>query len=239
VVVRTDAEQVADGTLPDALPLWPEGENPLEKKWSEIKAQVAKGPDAADWQFWLDWYDAQLAGRTMLPDAARTWEMLEQIALIDPDTWDAGPEVINPKIREIWELHRLRAEAAALLAEKEALLAGYATAAQRSHNAPPGLVEDHPALAGQVTIIWAALDEASEELDAETPDKGRLRDIAQRMLAALTEVAAYCGRVADTAVMSAAKVGGGAAGAAILDHVANGGRLMQFAKDALAYAVGG
>ncbi|MFN3164762.1 MAG: hypothetical protein ACE37N_15115 [Pseudohongiellaceae bacterium] len=39
----------------------------------------------------------------MLGDAARTWEMLEEIALIDAATWDAGPEVVNPVIRDIWE----------------------------------------------------------------------------------------------------------------------------------------
>ncbi|MEI4231313.1 hypothetical protein [Roseovarius sp. D22-M7] len=103
---RTDAEQVSEGRLRDALPLWPGGQNPFQKKWSQIKAQVAASPDAGDWQFWIDWYDAQLAGRTMLPDPARTWDMLEQIALIKPATWDAGPEVVNPRIREIWESYR-------------------------------------------------------------------------------------------------------------------------------------
>lgn len=39
----------------------------------------------------------------MLGDAARTWEMLEEIARIDAATWDAGPEVVNPVIRKIWE----------------------------------------------------------------------------------------------------------------------------------------
>jgi hypothetical protein len=101
IAARTDAEQA--GQLLDALPLWPEAQNPFEKDWSDIKAQFAESPDAADWQFWLDWYDAQLAGRTLLPDPALTWDMLEQIALIDAETWDAGPEVVNPKIREIWE----------------------------------------------------------------------------------------------------------------------------------------
>jgi len=64
---------------------------------------VQRRSDADDWQFWIDWYDALLAGRPMLGDAGRTGEMLEQIALIDPATWDAGPEVVNPVIRGIYE----------------------------------------------------------------------------------------------------------------------------------------
>jgi len=51
---------------------------------------------------------------TRFSTVARCWGMLEQIALIDPETWGYGPEVVNPVIREIWELHRLRAEVAAL-----------------------------------------------------------------------------------------------------------------------------
>ncbi|WP_372923151.1 hypothetical protein [Roseovarius sp.] len=106
VAIRTDAEQASEGRVPDALPLWPEGQNPLEKEWSDIKARVAASANAADWRFWLDWYDALLAGRTMLPDPERTWDMLEEIALIDPATWNAGPETLNPLIREIWEDNR-------------------------------------------------------------------------------------------------------------------------------------
>ena len=98
-----DVAKAAGGKLPDALPLWPGGAGPLAAQWAEIKAQVAGAPDAAGWQFWLDWYDALLKGRPMLGDAARTWEMLEKIALIDPETWDKGPEAVNPVIREIWE----------------------------------------------------------------------------------------------------------------------------------------
>ncbi|MFB9150003.1 hypothetical protein [Roseovarius ramblicola] len=93
--------------------------------------------------------------------------------------------------------------------------------------------------AWQITIIWDGLDEAREELERDAPDKGVLRGIAERMLAALNAVVAYCGKVGDAVVMSAAKVGGGAVGTAVLDHVANNGRLMQFAKDLLAYGLGG
>lgn len=237
--LRRDAEKVAISSMPDALPLWHYGNGPLAEKWRAIRWQVSNSEGAEDWQFWIDWYDAQLSGRTMLSDPKRTLDMLEQIALIDPETWDAGPETVNPIIREIRELHRLRFEVAALQAAKDAFLATRASQAQRSHNQPPdGLLDDQPELARQITIVWDSLDEARDELEQDAPDKGLLRAIAERLLSALTAIARYCGKVADTAVISAAKVGGGTVGTAILDHLANNGRLMQFAKDLLAYGAG-
>ena len=101
--VRTDAEQAAGGDIPDVLALWTDGRGPLEEKWRAIVWQMTNSEGADGWQFWIEWYDALLDGRPMLGDAALSWEMLEEIALIDTATWDAGPEVVNPVIREIWE----------------------------------------------------------------------------------------------------------------------------------------
>ncbi|MEQ9240970.1 hypothetical protein [Roseovarius indicus] len=237
--IKTDAEQTSGGGIPYDMPLWPDGKGPLAKEWGLIKSQLSKSSDIAAWEFWIEWYDALLDGRPMLGDAGRTWEMLEKIVLIDPKTWDAGPEVVNPVIREIWDLYRLRDEVAALRAEKERLLAGRASAEARSHNQPPELVDTEPEMARQVEVIWAGLDAAQDELEQEVPDKHVLQRIAEEMLAALKAVAGYCAKVGDTVVMSAAKVGGGAVGTAILDHVANNGRLLQFAKDLLQHAISG
>ncbi|MGX0901693.1 hypothetical protein ACSSV8_000247 [Roseovarius sp. MBR-79] len=242
--VREDAEFVASGDAPDLRPLWPDGPGPLAQMWDDVKSRVAKAPDAQDWQFWIDWYDALLDGRPMLGDPARTWEMLEKIALIDPATWDKGPGVVNPVIREIWELHRLRAEVAALQAEKEAFLAARASEAHRGHNQPPeGLVDDAPDVAQSITIIWAGLDDARDELEQEEPDKGRLRAIADRMMAALRAVVAYCGKVANVGAMSAADETGKLVArttyVATLDHFANNGRLLRFIKDLMGYGTGG
>ncbi len=242
----TDYDSLSLQELKLNLRLW-FAHNPLNGLWDIIRQETRhaspnddlSSSSMSDWQFWIDWYDALLDGRPMLGDAGRTWEMLEQIALIDPETWDKGPEVVNPVIRGIWELHRLRAEVAALQAEKAAFLAARASEAQRGHNQPPeGLVDDAPEVARQITIIWDGLDEARDELERNALDKGVLRAIAERMLAALNAVVAYCGKVGDAAVMSAAKIGGGAVGTAVLDHVANNGRLMQFAKDLLAFGGG-
>ncbi|VVT19829.1 conserved hypothetical protein [Roseovarius sp. EC-HK134] len=238
--LRTDAEFVTRGEYLEALPLWPEGQGPLAERWRAIKWEVDNSEGAEDWRFWIEWYDTLLAGRPMLGDTARTWEMLELIALIDPETWDKGPEEVNPVIRGIWELHRLRAEVAALQAEKEAFLAVQASAAHRGHNQPPeGLVDDASAVAQQITIIWVGLDEAGEELDQVAPDKGVLRAIAERMFSALNEVVAYCGKVGDKVIMAGAATIGTTGGAVLIDHFAINGRLYQFVKNLLSFGIGG
>jgi len=100
--VRIDAEQGSGGEILRFLPLWADATNPLAKMWQEVQAKVQVSEAADHWQFWIDWYQAQLDGRPMLGDEARTWEMLEKIALIDPKDWDQGPEVVNPLIARIW-----------------------------------------------------------------------------------------------------------------------------------------
>jgi len=114
--VRSDAKRVAGGGIPDAVPLWPEGRGPLAETWAAIKRQAANSEGAGDWRFWVAWYDALLDGLPMLGDAERTREMLEKIALIDPRTWDKGPEAVNPVIREILEGYREDASGAATAA---------------------------------------------------------------------------------------------------------------------------
>ena len=101
--VRVDAKQAGGGNIPNVRSLWPEGRGPLLEQWEKTVWRVTTSEGAEDWRFWTYWYDALLDGRPMLGDAARTWEMLEEIALIDTATWDAGPEVVNPVIRKIWE----------------------------------------------------------------------------------------------------------------------------------------
>jgi hypothetical protein len=59
---------------------------------------------------------------------------------------------------------------------------------------------------------------------------------------ALNAVVAYCGKVGDAVVMSAAtetgKLVARTAYVATLDHIANNGRLVRFVKDLLAFGGG-
>ena len=100
--VREDAAEVSDGEVPWVLPLWGDATNPFAGVWQEVQAKVHASETAGNWQFWIDWYQALLDGRPMLGDAARTWQMLEKVALIAPEDWAQKPEVVNPMIAGIW-----------------------------------------------------------------------------------------------------------------------------------------
>ncbi len=229
VSLQSDCDTIAHVEDALAMPLWLIGENPLEDSWHEV-VNKEKGPE---WAFWIKWYEDALAGHP------QNWKMLEKIALIDPEIWEAGPYAVSERIAEILELHRLRAEVATLQAERDEFHSRVATAAHRSHNQPPDLVDSDFDLARETTIIWVGLDDASQELEKDEPDKGVLGKIAKQILSAIASVTRYCGKIADTAIMAAAKVGGGAVVTWVVDYIVNNGRLLQFAKDLLNFSGGG
>jgi hypothetical protein len=90
--IRTDCAMLADGRDLDQQRLW-QGDNPLHSEWQEIQDSLPQG-----WEFWRNWYQGALDG------TPPNWPLLEQIALIEPKIWDAGPEQLNA------EIERLRVE---------------------------------------------------------------------------------------------------------------------------------
>lgn len=102
--LRADCERLKSGSAPEHWPLWPGFENPLADLWTDLKTTLsAPGREGPNWSFWIRWYDAALSGRS------QNWEMLEEIALIDPKDWDQGPVRVNALIREIEQTYALRA----------------------------------------------------------------------------------------------------------------------------------
>lgn len=93
--VQQDCHDLVANNPPAVWPLWQEGDHPDADLWAGLKGSLGE-----DWAFWRDWYQDALDG--VAPD----WEMLEEIALIDPDIWEQGPEVVNALIAEIVEKHK-------------------------------------------------------------------------------------------------------------------------------------
>lgn len=213
-------------------PLWSLEPNPFDTRWHKIRnhdLQIDRGDNVNS--FWVNWYQSVLDGKPMLDNAERTDEMLEKIALIAPEVWDQGEDVINPLIDEIWELYRLRVEVAALRAERHGFLAHGASAEHRSHNHPPELIDATKEIAQRTEIIWTVLDEAQAELEADAPDKARLSRIARSLLTTLEPVASYLAKVGDEFVMSAAKAAGTLAGKVMISV-----GIWQFAHHLLKFA---
>ncbi|SLN39862.1 hypothetical protein [Roseisalinus antarcticus] len=205
---RRDMGILQDGDfLGKGLRLWPAGGNPLEDAWREVKRGLAQGDPASargvgtglDWSFWLDWYQDALDGKT--PD----WDVLEEIALSglarDGDYqredfnpfWEGTDAEVLARINEIVERHALLAEIRKLKAERDSLrAAASASAAHRSHNNPPELVEEQAQQ--EVTIVWAYLDDIEVELKKPDIDHGRLRRLGQRLVSQAREVLSLAGK---------------------------------------------
>jgi hypothetical protein len=235
--VRSDLRRGTEHPPCDLPALWQERQEPEEIRlaWENAKRQMRA--DTVDWSFWILWYERVRAGRDVHAD-----KLAEILNPLREDDWKKGPAHVNPLFDDLLALYReedeldaLRAEADQLLAERPTT-ATVASAAHRSHNMPPELVEMETRVLRDTEIIWKDLAVAKRELDENNPAKSRLRTIAIRIRDLLQSTIAYCGKVADASIMAAAKVGGGAAGTFILDHYINSGRVMSFVERLLGFA---
>ena len=187
-----------DGTLAiNIAPLW-SNENPLEQDWHALREKLlaADKPDprGADWSFWVKWYDDILAGNP------QNWDMLYEIATADAIDWDASAREVNDRINQIVERYRLRDEVGALRRELEEARVALANRAQRSHNMPPELVDEIPEIEERLTIVWAAAQEAENELEKTKPDPTILSKFAKIILDFGIWFTKYCGHISNFAL---------------------------------------
>jgi len=210
--VAADCSKAAAGVSILRAPLWEDSDNPPIEVWRSV-AEIWRR-DGANWRLWIDWYDAALEGRPLLGDWDRHWALLNEIALIDPEDWDAGPESVNPLIEEKFEKQRLRAEVADLkakLAEQENTVA---SVAHRSHNHPPEMVE--ASLDSLYLVTLDALADAEDELSkaSPSPSPSRLNACAAALLDWAGIVVSYSGELGDLIVKGAARKAGASIGLA-------------------------
>ncbi|MGR3343624.1 MAG: hypothetical protein ACU0DI_10445 [Paracoccaceae bacterium] len=149
-----------------------------------------------EWSFWREWYQGFLVGKPL------DWELQKEVVLIENSDWEKGPEHIAGLIEIIRKRRELEAAIAAL---KEQLTVQRATIEQRSHNKPPGLVDEHTAVVQQFTIIWDHLEEIENEIAAGEPSVGRLHELLTRTLAYAKAFAIYCASLGDAALKKAAE----------------------------------
>ena len=193
-----DHADQGDGRLAITIaPLW-SNENPLERDWHNLREKLlaADTPDprGADWSFWVKWYDDILAGNP------QNWDMLYEIATTDAIDWDASAREVNDRINQIVERYRLRDEVGALRRELEEARAAQANRAQRSHNMPPELVDEIPEIEERLTIVWAAAQEAENELEKTKPDPTILSKFAKIILDFGIWFTKYCGHISNFAL---------------------------------------
>jgi len=108
--LRTDCQALlqgdSGGDLLNEAVLWAGDDNPWHDRWQQVK-QTAVGPE---WQFWIDWYQDELAGkppknRKMLHEIAALSQGDEIYPISDAD-WQQGPKHIAAMIADIEKKHR-------------------------------------------------------------------------------------------------------------------------------------
>jgi len=86
-------------------PLWGHGEllHDSTLQWEHLKEALLEATSEYDtgWQFWIDWYEAQLSG------ADQNWEMLKEIVLIPDEDWKQGATHVNAMIAGIVASYRV------------------------------------------------------------------------------------------------------------------------------------
>ncbi len=188
-----------DTTIPtDELfrsPIWHSVEIPhaLRSALSTGENLLKTGPE---WAFWRDWYQGFLDGKPL------DWELQRRVALIPDDDWEKGLAHIAGKIEEIrarFELEQRINELEREVVLEKRLRHGV------GGNFPPEPIEEAQKKSSELTIVWAPLRDIKEEVEADEPDKTKIRVAIEALSKALARGLAWSGSKADLAVDTAIK----------------------------------
>ncbi|WP_425072228.1 hypothetical protein [Sagittula sp. S175] len=184
-----------------AAPLWHEAGPP------EGLRPEALGPSRLDrdprFDFFRRWYDGMTKGLPM------DWDLQSRVALIPETVWKAGADEVAEAIAQIEALFAVR-QALGDLAQERA-----AAHVEGRHgiggNNPPEEIDAVAEVRASQTIIWAAVEEIAEEVEAKEPDKTRVARALEAIKAAFLVCAKWAGKKADLAIDTAIKDGIGVA----------------------------
>ncbi|KCV81020.1 hypothetical protein ATO10_14499 [Actibacterium atlanticum] len=186
-------------------PLWP---NIPAKQLSDEKAAFEYNSSRQQkWGFWVRWYDAMWHGEPM------DWALQEAVALLPNVDWQAGPERIAERIKEIEARFALKAR----IAELEASLAQ--TRAGRfgiGGNSPPpeGQLDE-----ADLTPLVRPLQVLKAETEAETPSKSRIQQAIDGLRATLKWIGGHI----DAGIGAGMKTAGAAVGTTFVAKLAGYG----------------
>ncbi|WP_425072611.1 hypothetical protein [Sagittula sp. S175] len=155
-----------------AAPLW-NGDNPLSEAWRNVKAIVTAGEAAADWAFWLWWYEGVLTGTA--PDPASP--LMVEIATSKEIDWEDVPKALTA-INAICERHggakgeQPAPEAEADRAERAGAAAGKRVVDQVRHTVGENRKEIPATLEALQQLIVLEIErwQGNNFLNAEHPD---------------------------------------------------------------------
>jgi hypothetical protein len=160
--------------------------------------------------FWKRWHASYLAG------APLDWDLQRRVALIPDGTWQSGPDAVAEAIARIEALFAVET-ALAELAKERAEVRAVRDRLGIGGNGAPAEYRLEPEIQRATTIIWAAVDDIQEQVQAETPDKAVIERALGALRSGLGVLLKWCGRKADLAVDSVIKWGAPATAAGYAD----------------------
>ncbi len=154
--------------------------------------------DQSVWGFWRRWFKAIQDGEPM------PWDLSRLIAstLSDQD-WQLGPAHVAREIEKIETLFSVRQALSELENDRATVFSNSRLGI--GGNNPPEEVELPSVVHGNHTIIWAAIDEIAEQVEAIEPDKSLILSALKKLTEALESFFSWGGQKVDLAVDTAIK----------------------------------
>lgn len=192
-VLQQDIQALERGDDLLSLPLWPTATP------GEISAAWTKGrdwmQDNPGYGFWIRWYEAVLAGRSVTGTWQSHWQLMQDIALIAPGDWDKGAEHVAGVIDLITQKHALQRDVAQIKRALENEIFNAETLGRHRDNLPddlpPSRVVQYRAQLREVLQELGAVEVA---LEPPVPDVEVLEQATGRLRAAWERFKAFCAK---------------------------------------------
>lgn len=236
-VLHQDIRALDHGEDLLSLPLWSEElPSKITREWSIGRRWMQTN---AGYSFWIRWYEAVLAGRPLTGDWDNHWQLMHDIALIDPEDWGDGKEPDAIRVAGIIDLiiqkHALRQEVARAKQALENETFNAMSLGRHRDNMPDDMPSSQIVeYRARLQELEAALDEVDAALEPPIPDVEVLEEATGRLWAIWEKIKKYPVALAFVTLIGAAATGAaGQAGVRGMDWVWDNGmpQLIRGLKD--------